>query len=135
MSLRTTLNSGNLNQLGDCCADIKMGELLTLAIASLTPTEAAVVPVAHVATLAATPSALFQVNVTAGGSTGIKKLLKGPITGEDAISPAPGECVWNGGVSVKFNAVDNATAVSFTYATATDKLSILEKNLGQTTNV
>ena len=123
--LRNDLNDGNLNQIADEFRQIKMGELVSLLISKLGFTETDVVPSANVATLANQPSAIFQVNAGTATVTGVKKLLKGPITGPRAIVPATGECVWDGGLHVLCAAVDAVTKVSFVYAQATDKASIL----------
>lgn len=135
MSLRDELNNADPNRLADAFRlgpSIGLGDLLNKVIAGLTATETGVTPASNVATLANQPSSLFQVNVTAGTSTGVKKLKKGPITGPKAITPAAGECVWDGGKKVLFAAADGATAVSFTYATAADvTCSILSRVLGQ----
>lgn len=130
-TMRELLNQSNLNQLADVLGDIEFGELLTLVIQGLTATEAGVVPAAHVATLANQPSAMFQINATTATVTGIKKLLKGPITGEDAVVPRTGEAVWDGGVKVLFAAADAVTAASFTYARSTNSSSVLQRDLGQ----
>jgi hypothetical protein len=124
-TLRSDLNDSSPNQLADTRRRVQSGDLMTLLIKSLTATEAGVVPAAHVATLAATPTSLYQINATAGAVTGIKKLRRGPITGSGAILPATGEAVWDGGVKVLFNVADAVTAASFTYVTATDKASLL----------
>lgn len=133
MSLRTDLNNGVLQQIADEFRQISLGELLSLVIKGITPTEAGivVVPGVDTATLAAQPSALFQVNVTAGGTTGVKKLLKGPLTGPGAVVPASGECVWDGGLVIKFASVDAVTAVSATYAKSTDVASILMRSIDE----
>jgi len=135
MSLRTDLNANQPNRLSDGLADIKLGELLSYLINRLTPTQAGLVPASHVATMAAQPAALFQVNATTGTVTGVKKLLRGPISGEDAVVPATGEVVWDGGTNLLFATSDAVTAVSVTYALATDLASITMRNLGQTGNV
>lgn len=130
MALRDTLNDNNLNQADDALSAIKAGEVLTMVIKALAATEAGVVPAAHVATLAAQPVAMLQINATAGTVTGVKKLRRGVITGAGAIVPATGEAVWDGGTKVLFATVDGVTAVSFTYSKTTDKASILLADLG-----
>jgi hypothetical protein len=129
MSLRDTLNDNNLNQAEDALSAISLGELLTLLIKNSTATEAGLVPAADQITLAATPTALFQINATAGAVTGVKRLRKGPITGSGAIVPATGEAVWDGGTKVLFASVDAVTAASVLYAKSTDKASILLRDL------
>jgi hypothetical protein len=137
MSLRTSLNTINPGQMADCFRDISIGEFLSYLISIATPTQAGVVPASDIATLANIPTAIFQVNATAAASTGVKKLLYGQITGPSAVVPAAGECVWAGGLTVLFNAVDAVTAASFLYSTAaaTGNASILMRNLGQSGNV
>ncbi len=133
MSLRDDLNQGDPNRLGDVNRDVKMGEAMALLLASLTPTQSsvAVSTTAYTATLSATPTQIFQVNCTAGTVTGVKELLQGPITGEDAITPLTGQVVWNGGVTLKFAAADLVSATHVTYAVSTTKASILMKDLGE----
>lgn len=127
MSIRAELNTTDLNRLAEDLAGIPLGELLTLLIKRFSATETGVVPSSNVATLAAIPTAVLQVNVTAGTTTGIMTLLKG-VVGTKV--PATGQCVWQPGTKlVSFAAADVVTAVSFTYVVATDKASILEGNL------
>lgn len=125
-SVRSVLDAGAINELGEACQRAKLGEILTLAIAALTPTESGVVVTANVAPLANQPVALLQVNATAAGTTGIKTLKVGLITGTGAIVPATGECVWDGDKKVLFNATDAVTAAAFTYSVAGSKASCLE---------
>lgn len=132
MTLRAELNKSDPNRTPDVGREVQMGELMTLLIAGLTPTETGVVPSSDVATLAAQPNAMFQIDATAGTVTGIKKLLKGPITGEDAVVPKTGEAVWDGGLQVLFNAADAVTAASFTYSVDGDTASVLLRDLGET---
>lgn len=124
-TLRQDFNDSSPNNVADLRRRLQSGDLLTLLIKSLTATEAGVVPAANVATLAATPTSLFQVNATTATVTGIKKLRRGPITGSGAITPATGEAVWDGGTKVLFNVADAVTVASFTYVTAADKASIM----------
>jgi len=124
MSIRTELDTIQLNRLAENLKAIPFGELLSFLIEKATATEAGVVPSANVATLANTPTAMLQVNVTAGTVTGIKTLRIG-VVGTDV--PATGEAIWQPGTKlVAFAAADAATAVSFTYVQATDKASCME---------
>lgn len=127
MANREDLNNGNPNRMDAVFNNVEMGELLTLLIKGATPTETGLGPSSRVVTLAATPTAVFQVNATAGGTTGIKKVLTGTIA--DA-NPAAGECVWEPGTKkIKLSAADGAiSAVSVTYAVATDKASCLMRS-------
>jgi len=132
MTIRTDLNRSNLNQLADNFNQLELGELLVHLIANAAATEAGVVPAANIATLANVPSAIFQVNATAAASTGIKKLLKAPITGSGAVAPAPGQCVWDGALSVLFNTVDAVTQASFTYCRAATSASCMLRSVDET---
>jgi hypothetical protein len=136
-SLQAVLDSGNLNDIADAAGKLGLGTLLGYLVAKATATESGVSPASNVATLANAPVAngLFQVNATAGTTTGIKKLRQGPITGPSALVPATGECVWDGAKSVLFAAVDAVSAASFTYAVSTDLASRLLSDLpsGQST--
>ncbi len=125
-SLKDVINSGNLNQLADACQKLHLGDLVSYLISKLIPTEAGVGVVADVATLAAVPTALFQVvGITGAAVRTTKKLRQGPITGAGAIVPASGECVWDGGLHILFAAVDVAATCDVVYAVATtDKSSI-----------
>lgn len=133
--IRDTLNSGNPNVLGDAFQAIGLGELLSLLIATAagTPTEtlAGGSIVNSLATMGAVPTALFYVNGTVGGTTGVKKLRKGPVSGPNAIVPASGECVWDGGLHILFAAVDAITTCTVLYAVATDKASITMADLAR----
>lgn len=135
-TLRDVLNTADLNTLADALRDIKFGDLVTLLIDSLADTETAVVPAADVITLANVPSCVYQVDVATagmGGVTGIKKLLKGPVSGVGAITPATGECVWDGGLHIKFAAIDIAATVdvAYTRATVAPVASIMDRSLGE----
>ena len=130
--MRDTLNSGNPNTLGDASQALPLGELLSYVIAKLGFTETGIAVTANVATLAAQPTAIFQVvGITAVPASTVKKLRKGPITGPNAIVPAAGEAVWDGALSVLFAAADVATTASFTYAVATDLASATMADLAR----
>lgn len=134
-NIRDLLNGGGVNTLGDVNQAIGLGELLShmISLAAATPTESLTGPtlVADVGTMAAVPSALFQVNGTAGTHTGVKKLRKGPITGPNAIIPAAGECVWDGGLHILFAAYDALTTVTVFYAVSTPLCSITMSDLAR----
>lgn len=117
-TLRDTLNTSNPNRLADALNVLEFGELLNLLLSGLTATETGVSATSSVATLANQPSALVLINATTATTTGVKKLRKGPITGPNAIVPATGEAVWDGGKKVLFATVDAVTVAAFTYATA-----------------
>ena len=54
------------------------------------PTQQAVTVTSNIATLSTRPTAVLIANATAGTSTGVKKLLVGPITGAGAVIPNAG---------------------------------------------
>jgi len=130
MSLRDTLNLGDANRTPAVFSKLLLGDVLNLLITALAVTESAITVTANVATLANTPSTLLQINATAGTTTGVKKLLRGPVTGATAIVPLTGQAVWDGGVKVLFSTVDAVTAASFTYARAANvTASILQRDI------
>lgn len=131
-NLRGSLNSANLNRVGDALQASGAGDLLNALIIAMSATESGLVPSSNVVTLANVPSTLFDVNATAGTTTGHKQLLEGQITGPNAIVPATGQCVWDGGKKILFAAVDVVTAVSVKYAKAADATaSLLQRAIGQ----
>src|SRR4051812_40493871 len=112
-NLRDNLNSPILGQLSNTLSAMTMGDLFALLIAAMTPTETGISVTTNKATLANTPSAVFQVKTTAATSGGVKALKVGQIPGPGAIVPAPGECVWVPGTkTVLFNVADAVTACS-----------------------
>ena len=134
-NIRDLLNGGGLNTLGDVNQAIGLGELLShmISLASATPTETLTggILVSNVGIMAAVPSALFQVNGSAGTHTGIKKLRKGPITGPNAVIPAAGECVWDGGLNILFSTYDAITTALVFYAVSTTLCSITMSDLAR----
>lgn len=78
------------------------------------------VPSSNVVTLAIKPTAVLDVNATAGTTAGRKKLRVGPVTGSNALAPATGEVIWDGGVKLLFSAVDAVTAVQVIATRTTD---------------
>ena len=137
-SLQSVIDSGNINQLGDAALKGGLGTLLAYlinkfgSVVGYTDTGKAVT--SNVATLTAAPvsNGLFQcvvASVSGGSATGVKKLRVGPISGSNALVPAAGECVWDGGVKVLFAAADLAATASFTYAVAADTASSLLADL------
>jgi hypothetical protein len=132
MSLRDDLNTSLPGRFPDASKSVGMGDLLNALVTAMTPTETGVSPASNIATLANQPSTLFQVKATAGTTTGVKQLLKGPITGPKAITPATGQVVWDGGKKLLFAAADAVTAVSATYAQATDvTASLFQRTIGE----
>ena len=97
-----------------------LNQLRTAALSVSRTTETGVTVTSNVATLANAPSALFDINGTAGGSTGRKVFRVGPITGPNALVPAAGQAVWDGATKVLFSAVDAITTADFQYAKAAD---------------
>ena len=132
-NIRTELNKSDPNRTDPAGQEIGLGDMVNVLITQMTATETGVVPSANVATLAATPTYLWQINVTTGTSTGIKKLIKGRFDGTNVLPiPAAGQAVWDGATRVRFAAADAATAVSFTYATAANVTSsILQRSIGE----
>jgi hypothetical protein len=136
-SVRDQLNGTNLtNNVADLALSIGLGEVLSYLLSKATYTETGIAVTSNVSTLANQPTSqgLFQcvvASVSGGSATGVKKLLKGPISGSGAIVPAAGECVWDGAKSVLFCATDLALTASFTYAVSTDEASVTKKALGQ----
>lgn len=123
-TLRDTLNTADPGRLPTAFQVMGLGELLSLLIRSVTPTEAGIAVTAHVATLAAQPTALFSVKGI-GGTAGVKTLRRGTST-DVAL---PGEVIWDGGVKLFFNAADANTTADIIYALATDKVSVLMQSL------
>ena len=136
-SLREVLNGGNPNEVFDATVRTNLGDLLSYLLAQIGTgvgysSESPVTLAADVATLSNQPVAVFQVvaaTVGAGGVLGVKKLRKGLITGPNALVPATGECVWNGGKNILFAAADAVLTADFLYATATDTASVTEAEL------
>jgi hypothetical protein len=131
-TIRDELNQGPANRIGAIFRDLGLGEILSLIIGALTATETGVTVTANVATLANQPSTLIQANATTATATGEKLLLKGPITGPNAVVPAAGQAVWDGGKKVLFAAADVVTVAKFTYPTAaTVTPSLLQRSVGE----
>jgi len=130
-TLQAVLDSGNLNNLADASAKAGLGTLLSYAIAKMGYTDTGTSVTSDVVTLANQPTAngLFKVVAASGTVTGMKKLLRGPISGAGAIVPATGECVWDGGLHVLFSAVDAVATASSTYAVSTDTASAMLADL------
>jgi hypothetical protein len=76
-------------------------------------TETGVVPVANVATMAASASSIISVRATAAGTTGVKKLVRDPTH-----TLVTGEVFWNGTDKLTFAAIDAVTACDLLYSTA-----------------
>lgn len=127
-TLRDSFNTADTNRVDSGFNQLQLGELLTLLIQASTPTESSVTVTSNVATLAATPTAIFQCNASAGTTTGVKKLL----IGTSATVPAVGQCVWVPGTNtVKFNSADAVSAAHFLYATSVISASALLRNIGE----
>lgn len=97
-----------------------VNQLRTAALSVKRTTETGVTVTNNVAVLAAVPSSLMAVVASAGGSTGMKTLTVGPISGPGAILPAAGAAVWDGGLNVRFASADAVTTADFLYAKAAD---------------
>lgn len=140
-NLRTELNNANPNRTDPAFASVNFGSTLNALIKALTFTETGVVPASNVGTLANAPEpvsgnsvggGLLRILATAETGTVHEKLLKiGVITGTQAITPAPGECVWDGGKKILFNTADAVTAFSALYTQAADTTaSVLQRSEG-----
>lgn len=131
-TLRDTMNQGESQRVADIDRDFKQGELINALLNALANTETSVTVTANVATLANTPLVVWDAKVSAGTSTGSKLVRKVSNAFLTANAPAAGECFWDGGVKVKFNAVDAATAAHFKYPLAADSsCSFMRRVLGQ----
>jgi len=135
MSLRTELNQADPDRLSSAFTELQLGELTNAVIAGLAAsgyTETTQTVTSNIRTLNAVPSAIFQVTATTATHTGVKTLLKGAPSGASALTPLPGQCVWDGGLHILFATVDNVTACSVLYAQAGDTTaSILQRVPGQ----
>lgn len=131
MSIRDTLNISDPNRNDDALREVALGDLINLVLKTQTATDAGLATTANVITLTAQPSTVWDINATAGTTTGRKKLRKGPITGPQKITPATGEAVWDGGLKVLFATVDAVTTASALYSKTSDTTaSILQRNVG-----
>ena len=130
MTIRDELNQQDPNRSASALSEAALGEALNLLIRSATPTETGVVPSSDVATLAAQPKTLYDINATTAAVTGRKKLILAPISGAGSVLPKTGEAVFDGGTKVLFNVADAVTAASFTYTTAAGAtISLLQRDL------
>lgn len=130
MAIRDTLNAADANRLPAAFSKIGFGDLVNTLMSAIANTESGVAATANVAPLANQPSYLWKVNATAGGVTGVKKLLKGPITGTNAIVPLTGQACWDGAKKVLFATADAVTTAAFVYAQSTDvTCSVLARDL------
>lgn len=132
-NIRIELNKSDPNRTDPAGQEIGLGDAINTLITQMTATETGVSPSSDVATLAAAPSYLWQINATAGTVTGIKKLILGRFDGTNVLPiPATGEAVWDGATRVRFAAADAVSAASFTYATSADvTASILQRSIGE----
>jgi hypothetical protein len=133
-TLRDTFNAADENRTGAAFTDLRLGELVNKLILLSAATEAALVPAAHVTTLAAVPTQLFDVNVVTGTTTGHKKLIKGRTAPDGTIQPVPavGQATWDGGLKIRTNVTDNAATVDVRYSKAADPVvSYLQRALGE----
>ena len=139
MSLRTELNNPTLGRLASVLQELQFGELLNLAFAGMPYNEVAspgvgLTVTTNIATLNAQPTQIFKANamtVSGGSATGIKKVLRGPITGQNAVIPASGQCVWDGNVSVLFAACDLVTTAEFATVLSSTTTSVTLRAIGQ----
>jgi hypothetical protein len=131
-TLRDTMNQGEAQRIADVDRDLRIGDFVNAMINAMTATEAGVTVTTNVATLAASPTVLWDAKATTATSTGSKLVRKVSNAYLVANSPAAGECFWDGATKVKFNAVDAVTAAGFKYPLAADSsCSFLRRSLGQ----
>lgn len=132
MATRDILNQASPNNICDALRDIGFGELINTVIAGLTATETGVSATSSLGVLANQPSVKpFFINATTATTTGMKKVLVGPISGPSALVPAAGQCVWDGGKNILFASVDAVTAFKACYAKASDvTVSTLQNDVG-----
>lgn len=131
MSMRLEANAGPENRMMDILREIGFGDLLSKLIFLMAKTETGATITAHVCTMAAQPTYLWSVAGVAG-TAGEKTVLRGPITGSQKITPAPGQVVWDGGTKLLFNVADANTSCDLKYATAADVTpGFLARDIGQ----
>lgn len=82
-------------------------------------TEVGVTVTTNVATLAALPSTVINVNATAGTTTGVKTLVRDP-----AHTLVAGEVYWDGKLTLTFAAADAVTACDVVYSKADNSQKI-----------
>lgn len=132
MSVRDVLNAGDANRSVDVFRQLGLGDIINTLLKNTTYTETGVTVTSNKATLANQPQKLWSVNATAGGTTGEKALLQGPITGTKAITPATGQAVWDGAKTVLFASADAVTTAKFLYSQSTDvTIAAMTRVLGQ----
>lgn len=131
MSIRNEMNGAGENRMNDALRELGFGDLVNALIGTLAATETGISITNNVATMANQPSYLWQVNGI-GGTAGIKTILRGPITGNQKVTPAPGQVVWDGGKKLLFNVADANTTTTLRYATAADATaSAMSREIGQ----
>lgn len=128
----TTQTLANALKVSYNALQVDVAALRTALLAAAGVTEAAVTVTANVATLAAQPAKLYAVVASAGTTTGMKKPLRGAITGPTALVPATGQAVWDGGKKVLFSTADVVTAANFLYSKDADTTaSLLQRDVGE----
>lgn len=129
----TTANLANALKISYNALQVDVAALRTALLSAAGVTEAAVTVTANVATLANQPKALLAVvGTTETGTTHMKKLLRGPITGPGALVPTAGQAVWDGAKKVLFATADVVTVAAFLYTKATDAtISSFQRDIGE----
>lgn len=131
MSMRNEANAGPENRAMDIFREIGLGDLFSKLILGLTATEAGATITSNVCTMANQPVYLWSVQGI-GGTAGERTILRGPITGSQKITPAPGQVVWDGGKKLLFNVADANTTCALRYSTAADVTpGALSREIGQ----
>jgi hypothetical protein len=135
MSIRGTLNAGDANRTPAAGAAIKMGSMLNFLLNAATPNQGSTAITSNKGTLTAQPDALHDVKiltVSGGSATGRKTILKGQITGSNALVPAAGQVVWDGNVTLLFAAADLGSTFSALFTTAADStVGSMARELGE----
>lgn len=135
MSIRATLNAGDPNRVPSGLQAVKFGSILNFLLNAATPNQGSTAVSSSKGTLTAQPDALLDVKVLtvgSGSATGRKTILKGQITGPNAIVPAAGQVVWDGNVTLLFASADAAATFSALFTTAADAtVGALARELGQ----
>ncbi|TAK93711.1 hypothetical protein EPO05_06980 [Patescibacteria group bacterium] len=128
-NLRELINLSNPENIADALQQMLFGDVLSMLIAALTPTEAAAAVASNQKTLTNRAGILLDVVATAGTTTGRKAIL----IGGSSVVPTAGQCVWNGTSLVRFAAADAVTASNFLYTNGATPLEIgiMGRRLGQ----
>lgn len=132
-TFRDTMNQGEAGRLADVDRALLIGEFFNAMINAMANTETSVTITSNVATLTNVPAVLWDAKISAGTTTGSKRVLRVSNAYLTANAPAVGDCFWDGAKSVKFNSADAGSAAHFKYPQTTDSsCSFLRRSLGMT---